>query len=100
MPATKAKNLDKKLSKMNPDNKNFALQKESFVHLRSQEKIRKMDLGILSEETSFKHSFKRTATKVWMGLKFGGLVRKARSGNFVFVSCPNLFPLYLHLLQL
>ena len=45
----KAKNVDKKLSKMDPDNKNFALQKESFVHLRSQEEIRKMDLGILSE---------------------------------------------------
>ena len=81
MPATKAKNVDKKLSKMDPDNKNFALQKESFVHLRSQEEIQKMDLGILSEEISLKHSFKRTATKAWMGLKFGGLVECCQKGT-------------------
>ena len=88
----KAKNADKKLSKMDPENKNFASQKESFVHL--QEEIRKMDLGILSEETAL-YSFKRTATKEWMGLKFGGLVECCQKGTvrkFRFRHLSQLFP--------
>ena len=40
-----------------------------------------MDLGILSEEISLKHSFNRTATKAWMGLKFGGLVECCQKGT-------------------
>jgi hypothetical protein len=93
----KAKTLDKKLIKMGSDNKNFASQMESLVQL--QEEIQKMDSDILSEETAL-NRFKRTATKSWMGLKFGGLVECCQKGtvrNLVFVSCPNL---YLHLLQL
>lgn len=74
----KAKNADKKLSKMGSDNKNLASQKESFDHL--QEEIRKMDSGIMLEEADL-NNFKRTATKAWMGLKFGGLVECCQKGT-------------------
>ena len=74
----KAKDLDKKLSKMGPVHKNLALQKESFDRL--QEEIRKMDSGIMLEETAL-GDFKRTATKAWMGLKFGGLVECCQKGT-------------------
>ena len=89
----KAKNVDKKLSKMASDSKSLASQKESLVHL--QEEIRKMDAGVMFEETAL-NNFKRTSTKAWMGLKFGGLVECCQKGtvrNFLFP----FFPLYLHL---
>lgn len=74
----KAKDVDKKLSKMGPVHKNLAAQKESLVHL--QEEIRKMDSGITLEEAALS-DFKRTATKAWMGLKFGGLVECCQKGT-------------------
>ena len=87
----KAKTLDKKLSKMAPDSKNLATQKESLVHL--QEEIQKMDSGIMLEETALS-DFKRSATKAWMGLKFGGLVECCQKGtvrNLVSSLVPILF---------
>ena len=89
----KAKDLDKKLSKMSPVHKNLAAQKESLDHL--QEEIRKMDSGIVLEEAAL-NDFKRTATKAWMGLKFGGLVECCQKGtvrNFVCLLLPS-FPYY------
>ena len=93
----KAKDLDKKLSKMGPVHKNLALQKESFVRL--QEEIRKMDSGIMLEETAL-NDFKRTATNAWVGLKFGGLVECCQKGTVrSFLCFLNFFPPYLLHLQ-
>jgi hypothetical protein len=74
----KARNIDKKLSKMAVNHKNLASQKESLVLI--QEEIRKMDLGIMYEEAAL-IDFKRTATKAWMGIKFGGLVECCQKGT-------------------
>ena len=74
----KAKNVDKKLSKMGSDSKNLATQKESLVHL--QEEVRKMDSGIMCEETAL-INFKKSATRAWLGLKFGGLVQCCQKGT-------------------
>ena len=95
----KAKNVDKKLSKMGPDSKNLATQKESLVHL--QEEIRKMDAGVMYEETSL-NDFKKTATKAWMGLKFGGLVQCCQKGTVRnLLLFPSFFtPIYISQLRL
>jgi hypothetical protein len=90
----KAKNVDKKLSKMASDSKNLVTQKESLVHL--QEEIRKMDAGVMFEENSL-NNFKRTATKAWMGLKFGGLVQCCQKGTVRSLFVPIFFtpPIYI-----
>ena len=90
----KAKNVDKKLSKMALDSKNLGTQKESLFHL--QEEIRKMDAGVMYEETSL-NNFKRTATKAWMGLKFGGLVQCCQKGTVRSLLFLFFLPLFLHL---
>ena len=74
----KAKNVDKKLSKMASDSKNLEAQKDSLVRL--QEEIRKMDSVIMFEEAALS-DFKKTTTKAWMGLKFGGLVQCCQKGT-------------------
>ena len=90
----KAKNVDKKLNKMASDSKNLVSQKESLVHL--QEEIRKMDAGVMFEETALSN-FKRTATKAWMGLKFGGLVECCQKGTVRKILFPSFSLPYLHL---
>ena len=91
----KAKNVDKKLSKMASDSKNLVTQKENLYHL--QEEIRKMDAGVMYEETSL-YNFKRTATKAWMGLKFGGLVQCCQKGTvrslFSYFFYPFFYPFF------
>ena len=87
----KAKKLDMKLSKMSPESKNSFAQKETLVHL--QEEIRKMDAGVMFEETAL-NNFKRTATKAWMGLKFGGLVECCQKGMVRNIFFPSFFPLF------
>ncbi|GBE84463.1 hypothetical protein SCP_0604420 [Sparassis crispa] len=78
--AAKADSADKKLAKMNPDNKNLQGQRELVYRL--QEEIRIMDTDIMAEEASLS-DFKRSTTKMWMGLKFGGLLECSNKGVIV-----------------
>lgn len=66
----KAEETSNQLSKMNPQHKFFSMHTDALRCLRKD--VRKMDSEIKSEDTDF-NDFKRTATKVWMTLKFGGL---------------------------
>jgi hypothetical protein len=86
----KAKKVDMKLSKMSSDSKNSFAQKETLVHL--QEEIRKMDAGVMFEETAL-NDFKKTATKAWMGLKFGGLVECCQKGTVRNLLFSSFYPL-------
>jgi hypothetical protein len=81
----KAEDADKKLNKMGPENKHFSMQSDSLNRLR--EDIRVMDSDIMLGVAAL-GDFKRSATKVWMGLKFGGLVECCEKGRV-----SNLFPL-------
>jgi chromosome segregation ATPase len=73
----KAEDADKKLSKMGPENKHYSMQTDTLNRLR--EDIRSIDSDIMAEEAAL-GDFKRSATKVWMGLKFGGLVECCEKG--------------------
>ena len=66
----KAEETANQLSKMDPENKYFSMHTEALKRLRKD--VRKMDADIKSEDAAF-GDFKRTATKVWLNLKFGGL---------------------------
>lgn len=67
---SKAEETANQLSKMDPENKYFSMHTEALKRLRKD--VRKMDTDIKAEDAAF-GDFKRTATKVWMNLKFGGL---------------------------
>ncbi|PPQ67196.1 hypothetical protein CVT24_011267 [Panaeolus cyanescens] len=73
----KADDAEKKLSKMSPEHKNLMMQTELLNRLQSE--IRQMDSDILVEEAAL-GDFKRSATRVWMGLKFGGLLECCEKG--------------------
>lgn len=73
----KAENFDRHMRNMSPRNKNFAAHTEVLSNLWKD--VREMDFEIKLEEAAF-GDFKRTATKVWMGLKFGGLVECCEKG--------------------
>ncbi|KAJ3507334.1 hypothetical protein NLJ89_g6364 [Agrocybe chaxingu] len=73
----KAEDADKKLSRMGAEHKNLAMQTETLNRLR--EEIRMMDTDIMAEEAALE-DFKRTATRMWMGLKFGGLLECCEKG--------------------
>ncbi|KAF8815844.1 hypothetical protein BYT27DRAFT_7192004 [Phlegmacium glaucopus] len=67
---------------MNPEHKTLAMQTETLNRLRDD--IRTMSSGIMPEEDAL-GDFKRTATRMWMGLKFGGLLDccgKGTAGKF------------------
>ena len=74
----KVEDADKKLSKMTPENKYFTLQRDTLNHLRDD--IQTLNSDIMAEEAAL-DKFKRSATKVWMGLKFGGLVECCQKGS-------------------
>ncbi|KAL5505094.1 hypothetical protein ACEPAH_7757 [Sanghuangporus vaninii] len=78
--SAKADTAEKKLTKMNPEHKNLQQQTELLNNLREQ--IRNLDWEILSEEARL-GDFKRTATKNWMTLKFGGLLEFAEKATIV-----------------
>jgi prefoldin subunit 5 len=82
----KAEDADKKLSKMSPEHKNLAMQTELLNRLRDD--IRTMDSEIMTEEAAL-GDFKRTSTRMWMGLKFGGLLEMCEKGT-VCVSTYNV----------
>ncbi|KAF8900730.1 hypothetical protein CPB84DRAFT_1778775 [Gymnopilus junonius] len=76
----KAEDAEKKLSKMNPEHKNLQMQTETLNRLRDE--IRTMDSDIMLEEAAL-GDFKRTATRMFMGLKFGGLQECCEKGKIV-----------------
>ena len=87
----KTEDADKKLGKMGSEHKNLAMQTETLHRLR--EEIRTMDSDIMSEEAAL-GDFKRTATRMWMGLKFGGLLECCEKGTVSkFPSIALFFPL-------
>ena len=77
---------------MGPENKHYPMQTDTLNRLR--EDIRAMDSDIMAGEAAL-GDYKRSATKVWMGLKFGGLVECCEKG---MVS--NFFPLSSNLFLL
>lgn len=74
----KAEDAEKKLSKMNPEHKNLGMQTDLLNRLRDE--IRLMDSDIMSEEAAL-GDFKRTASRMWVGLKFGGLLECCEKGT-------------------
>ena len=62
---------------MDPDHRNFSSRTETLNGLR--EDVRDMNSTIKVEEAALA-DFKRTSTKMWMGLKFGGLVECCEKG--------------------
>ncbi|KAI0674363.1 hypothetical protein C8Q78DRAFT_967073 [Trametes maxima] len=72
-----AEAAERKLSKMNPENKNLQQQTELLNRLR--EEIRDMDTQIMNEEAGL-GDFKRVSARNWMGLKFGGLLECCEKG--------------------
>ncbi|KAJ9120251.1 hypothetical protein QFC22_003151 [Naganishia vaughanmartiniae] len=71
---TRAEKEEKKLAKMNQENKNLHSQTELLSSLRDQ--IRHMDTDIVTEEAKI-GDFKRRATKEALGIKFNGLLELA-----------------------
>jgi len=66
------------LSKMNLEHKNFSMQTDLLNRLRDE--IRAMDSDIMSEEAAL-GDFKRTASRMWVGLKFSGLLECCEKGT-------------------
>lgn len=73
----KADSAEKKLNKMSPEHKNLAVQTDILQKL--QDEIRQLDSEIMTEESRL-GDFKRTETKNWMALKFGGLLELSEKG--------------------
>ncbi|KAG6830787.1 hypothetical protein H0H87_007040 [Tephrocybe sp. NHM501043] len=73
----KAEAAEKKLSKMSPEHKNLMAQTDSLNALRVE--IRSMDSQIMTEEAAL-GDFKRSTTRAWMGLKFGGMLECSEKG--------------------
>ena len=72
-----AESAERKLSKMNPENKNLQQQTDLLNRLRDE--IRTMDSDIMAEEASL-GDFKRLTTRSWMGRKFGVLQECCEKG--------------------
>ncbi|EJF63738.1 hypothetical protein DICSQDRAFT_134340 [Dichomitus squalens LYAD-421 SS1] len=75
-----AEAAERKLSKMNPENKNLQQQTDHLNRLR--EDIRQMDADITAEEANL-GDFKRSTVRAWMGRKFGGLLECCEKGAIV-----------------
>jgi len=74
----KVDDADKKLNKMSPEHKNLQMQADILNRLR--EDIRTLDTDIVIEEAAL-GDFKRTVTRMWMGLKLGGLMECCQKGR-------------------
>ncbi|KAH9941303.1 uncharacterized protein BXZ73DRAFT_42005 [Epithele typhae] len=75
-----AEGAERKLSKMNPENKNLQQQTEILNRLRDE--IRQMDADIMAEEANL-GDFKRSSVRSWMGRKFGALLECCEKGVIV-----------------
>lgn len=76
-----------------PENKNFVSRTETLNSYRKA--AREMNSKIKLEEAALA-DYKRTSTKMWMGLKFGGLVECCEKGAvkiFFFFLLSSFFPL-------
>jgi hypothetical protein len=78
--AARADSAEKKLNKMSPEHKNLAVQTDILHRLRDE--IRQLDTEIMTEEARLS-DFKRSTTRSWMGLKFGGLQELSAKGAIV-----------------
>ncbi|PCH37080.1 hypothetical protein WOLCODRAFT_167293 [Wolfiporia cocos MD-104 SS10] len=78
--ASDADSAEKKLSKMNPDNKNLRAQTDHLEKLRDE--IRILDTDIMTEDASL-GDYKRTSCKAWLGMKFGGLSECSEKGVII-----------------
>jgi hypothetical protein len=76
--SSKADTAEKKLSKMSPEHKNLHMQTDSLNVLRAE--MRSLDSDIMSEEAAL-GDFKRTTTRLWVGLKFGALLECSEKGT-------------------
>jgi len=74
---SKADSAEKKLQKMGPEHKNLVQQTDILYRLKAD--IGTLDIEIMSQEAAI-GDFKRTATRSWMGLKFGGLLECCEKG--------------------
>ncbi|GLB40883.1 putative eisosome component PIL1 [Lyophyllum shimeji] len=76
--SSKAEAAEKKLSKMGPEHKNLTIHTDALNALRAE--IRTIDSDIMTEEAAI-GDYKRSTTRAWMGLKFGGLLECAEKGT-------------------
>ncbi|TFK23853.1 hypothetical protein FA15DRAFT_705141, partial [Coprinopsis marcescibilis] len=74
----KADDAERKVSKMNNENKNYDTQVELLHRLRDE--IRTLDSEIMTEEASL-GDYKRACARSWMGLKFGALLECCEKGT-------------------
>jgi predicted RNase H-like nuclease (RuvC/YqgF family) len=74
----KADAAEKKLMKMGSEHKNMQTQTDLLNALRAE--MRNMDSDIMSEE-AYLGDFKRSTTKTWMTLKFGGMLECSEKGT-------------------
>ncbi|THH16885.1 hypothetical protein EW146_g3814 [Bondarzewia mesenterica] len=78
--ASKADSAEKKLNKMSPEHKNMQAQSELLNGFRDE--IRAIDSQIMSDEARL-GDLKRSASKSWMTLKFGGLQEVCQKGLII-----------------
>ncbi|KDQ18147.1 hypothetical protein BOTBODRAFT_29483 [Botryobasidium botryosum FD-172 SS1] len=78
--SSEAEAAERKLSKMSPEHKNLPAQTSTLANLR--EELRNLDNSILNEEARLS-DFKRTTTKDFMALKFGGLLECAEKARII-----------------
>lgn len=76
----KADSAEKKLQKMNPENKNLRQQTDVLMALKEQ--IRGMDVEIMNEEAALA-DWKRSKAREWMGALFGALSETSEKGVIV-----------------
>lgn len=93
---SKADAAERKLSKMSPEHKNLHMQTDSLNILRAE--IRTLDSDIMSEEAAL-GDFKRTTTRQWMGLKFGGLLECSEKGIVRDILAPFLSKLLISIID-
>lgn len=74
----KADTAEKRLSKMSSEHKSLQVQTDTLQKLRDE--MRALDSEIMSEEARL-GDFKRTSTRAFMGLKFGGLQELCSKGT-------------------
>lgn len=76
----KADSAERKLSKMSPEHKSLQMQTDTLNRLRDE--MRSLDSEIMAEEAKL-GDFKRTTTRTFMALKFGGLQELCAKGSIV-----------------
>ena len=89
----KAEETERQWRSTDPEHKNFMSRTEALNSYRKA--AREMNSKIKLEEAALA-DYKRTSTKMWMGLKFGGLVECCEKGAvkiFFYFLHLSIFPL-------